>query len=374
MNEEYLIKRYPEIVQIMKGKNNEIVTTIDEFVEKGKKVGKVDKIIIKYKASCGHIYEMLYGSYRMGGGNICLDCSNKINHAVNEDRSAKGNSLEYRAIKYLETIMDKRFTVQIVEEGCLADMAIKLKSCNDDSWTQIQVKSTGTYTTSTYNFQINKKYPDCVILCISMIENDKRVWLFDDKTDKTIKISKKSKYNKNEVKFEELNDKLEEFMKITPHHNSKDINTPIAELYKKEREYREHLISKCNFLIFKRPEGTNLKHDFLINDIKFQDKLLHYKNKNINYLTASLGKGYEKGDNDYYLFHFPNKSGFMLIPEQIMINDRFVSLNKEKVKTHFYHNINIRNYDDYIYYYNDEEFETKTNKFGKWRKKCVKIT
>jgi hypothetical protein len=76
-----------------------------------------------------------------------------------------------------------------------------------------------------------------------------------------------------------------------------------------------------------------LVYDFKLNGLKVQEKIAcnHKPGVQVN-LRKSNGnkkkKSYEKGDNDIYWIHLPNKEEFYVIPEDILMDNGFIS-NKD---------------------------------------------
>ena len=80
--------------------------------------------------------------------------------------------------------------------------------------------------------------------------------------------------------------------------------------------------------------------DFEVNGLKIQEKVLiveeqfgvkaNFSKNNGKYNARSP---YEEGDNNFYWFHYQNKSIFYIIPESILIKDGFLKTTKNKGQT-----------------------------------------
>jgi hypothetical protein len=358
-----LCQYYEKLEQEIKDEGCMISMDINTFILRCKQQKHIKNIIIDYFAQCEHLYQNTLSSFRMGCGKKCINCSNENNHTTNEDGSSKTSSLEDRALDYLEQVKEIKENLKMVrtDDGCLADLAIKLTENTKDKWIQIQVKSTASYSKGGYHFVISKKYIDCVVLCISLIENDIRFWIFNgnDLTDKKeITMGKyNSQYKQNEIKENEICDKLIEYINSLKQFEFDIVNLPVSANQQKEQRFRKIRERYCDFFIFQYPERTGLKNDFILNYKKVQEKVSQYNHKYNTYgIQVHMGKKpYEKGQNDFYWFHFPDEKGFIVLPEQILINNGHIKTETQEGKRNFYLNIHNQIYEEYIFDYNNLE-------------------
>ncbi len=204
----------------------------------------------------------------------------------------------------------------------------------------IQLKTTKYTPIKGYSFtSCKERYKNMLIICMCL--EDEKMWFFDGKDINLTKINigkiRGSKYDVNEVKKENLINKLNEFYEKIELRPLEDVLRPISYEHQIEHEYRLLRLNKINHINFIEPEFSNLIYDFKINNLKIQEKVCSKKN-NRKSLIVSLHKNagsnnnnterkdkkkilipYDEGDNDFYWFHLPNKKEFYLVPEYELI-------------------------------------------------------
>ena len=312
--------------------NCELITSYEEFLSEGKKFKNFEQMIIKYKATCGH--ENLIGikSFKECYGRLCKECMIAKQHNKTIEDT---NGMEDKCIQIFVNKIKHYFDTKLTDDGCLADLAIKNINDKKDKWLMIQIKTTNNNNDNKYSYTFGKtdKYKNCIIIC-TCINNDK-LWIFDgnDVNTKTISISKSKKHT-NEVDINQLCEKIISYIKIIPLYSFDEINIPISKSTQIEQIYRKHREEKCYYLNFIYPDETNLRYDFKINEYKIQEKVATVNSKISVTFTISKTTGnniktpYEKGDNDFYWIHFPCKQKFLILPEQVLIDDNYIKSDK----------------------------------------------
>ena len=354
-------KSYYKFKQIFLNEGCIFITTLEEFIDIRKKneFNNSKKISVTYIANCGHVENTVIDSFVTDKcGLICKKCSRFANKR--EDGSSKTIRMEDDAIIYITSIISDKFEVSKNIEGCLSDFAIRPWSVKEDKWLMIQQKTTDKIRGSgKYKFKASDRYIDCVMcfLCLS----DKRNWILDGSFIKTpeISISKISKYNKNEVTSETICNILKKYYNKFEKYPYNEINTPISETAQLEQKYRILREQKCSFVDFKYSEYSQLVYDFMINGKKFQEKVRHPIENVVNFILHKNDgfnklQSYKKGDNDYYWLHVRDTTLFLVIPENILLQD-----NSEVVK---FININLKNIEnskwyEYLFDYNNIDLE-----------------
>jgi len=326
---------YESVVIGFQCKNCKLLTTEEEYASltQNKKIPKLN-----YVASCGHEHSVHFNVFKSRNtGVICPSCTSKkhgemksVANRVHPTPMSINQSNEERCIDYFIDVIKSEYDCKKTSEGCLADLTVKPKNQPNDSWLQIQVK-TSAYRFGTYGFHSSKKYIDCLILCICW--EDKRMWIFDGNCMKLSKISigfNKSKYNVNECTPENIIEILNKHYDKFNLFRFEECNYPICDLGKKEMEFKQLRMKSvmCDFI----DVSNYLHHDFMIANKKVQEKIGSFKNKYENGLIFKLSKSdgkingvrkfvpYDVGDNDLYWLHFPDKKQFYFLPEHAVMD------------------------------------------------------
>ena len=261
-------------------------------------------------------------------------------------------NMEFECIKYLNEMLNQKFIIKKLFDGCKADLALKPKNCDIDEWIGIQIKSTQrkvkNNNSEAYKFDLSKDYENLIIICICLEDNN--TWIFENNFVRHIKttltISDNSKYNKYKT------DNNIMYILENYYNNSKikkfklgELDTPGSKNTQTEYEYRKIREDKITFLEFINNEMEGLVYDFKIGDKKIQEKVGGYPHKNINtyHFTFSKMKGriegkkirqtYEIGDCDFYWLNCKNSSIFYVIPESILIEKRYIGNSDGKIKS-----------------------------------------
>jgi hypothetical protein len=150
----------------------------------------------------------------------------------------------------------------------------------------------------------------------------------------------KSKYDLNEVTKDDILSTLNDYYKTMKKFSFELIDIPISDNQKTEQVYRKYRESKISFLEFEYPKFQGCVYDFTVNNYKVQEKVgTHYSNKNSIAFSLHKNNGktdgkrqltsYKKGDNDFYWLNLPDKKHFYVIPEQVLIDQKYIDTIKK---------------------------------------------
>ena len=191
---------HAKLTETFKEKGCELVTTREELEGSATKVPKV-----RFVASCGHQNEVFVNVFiHRGTGVLCKECLYEKMRTTHKNLPS-GSNKEYRGFLMLKDALNEHFEVRKLNHGCLADCCIRRKNADDDAWVKIQLKTTTSDIYNMYSFNILNTYTDCFIVCIQL--EKELYWVLDGNEVKTKKVTithKYSKYDKYEVKKEDL--------------------------------------------------------------------------------------------------------------------------------------------------------------------------
>lgn len=343
---------YDKLVELFKNNNCKVLTTREEFENLNTQKDK-----IKYTGQCGHEMMIILNHFKNDEqGRKCKSClnlesrENSIN--IRKDDKMYCQRIEAKGNKIFTELLTDIFIVERTYEGCLSDICIKPKDIEDDLWLPIQMKATaGKASQNRYMFNhIYSDYSDLILCCVSI--EDQRFWIFDNSNIPTVNIgiskaneNSKSKYDKFEVKKENLVTTFQELYKSQKLITKKDAMSPFYNSASKELEYRLIREEKMKYLDFEYPEIQCQNYDFIINGFKVQEKVLFSDNgqKGLTAnLVKTLGKNinkickkgpYEENDNNFYWFHVQNSPKFYILPQQVLIDDGYIKSDKFPGKT-----------------------------------------
>lgn len=319
----------------------------DTFINKGCKLitNKEEYFILKqtckipklsYIASCGHNNSVHYNVFKSRNtGIICPKCVVSKNNISSGKVTETGQSLKHYyysiSVNYIINAIKCKYTYKTTHEGSAIDLLIKPLEETSDLWLQVKIKTTNNVYNNAYSFNNTKNtiFKDCIILC--HCNHDNKMWLFTyfDVNNKTkISIGNNSKYSDNEINIDNINEKL------LLNYNSTNLissEVEIDSLYKCLKVEYEYAELRKMYIKYDFTNVCKYSHtDFKYLGRNIQEKVgSKYKNKNsVNFkLTKRNGKlvyckPYDKGDNDLYWLHFPNKKCFYLIPEnKLLVNE-----------------------------------------------------
>jgi len=316
---------HAKLTETFKEKGCELVTTREELEGSATKVPKV-----RFVVSCGHENEVFVNVFiHRGTGVLCKECLyDKMSKESKEKKNTSNH--EFRGFVMLRSILEEAFDVVKLNEGCLADMAIRKKDIEEDEWLGIQLKTTSCDAYNVYSFELRKDYPNKFIVCIQLPKE--MFWVLDGNEEypKKLNITQHySKYDKYAVKktalvdyFGEHYDRYDpEFMEV--------LNMPIGACQQREQEYRrwreQHVPLEFNY-----EEEEGLVYDFTVGKHKFQEKVgtvLKGKSGYGFFIHKNAGKvdgkrktqSYNTGDNDFYWLNCPDKKAFFVIPEYVLV-------------------------------------------------------
>jgi len=317
----------------------QLITPIEYFNEADKLLNAKSKLTIISK--CGHENLIQYDNFKSKGcGIYCKKCINK-----NRSEKLSGSiqsTLDYDSFIILKNLISNNFEIIKMCEGTLADVVIRPLFVNNDKWLPIQLKATGKpQKTNSNNYYFSKinKYETMLVFCICI--EDQRMWLFEGKFLKNLSRLRigntRSIYSSYEVTQEQLNIQLNKFYNTYNLLNFENANTPISNQCINEQKYRKLRESKIPYIKFEYPEQDGLCYDFIVNNLKVQEKIATYYYKrgiicpDTYVIRISRHKGcYKKGDNNLYWFGIPNTELFYLIPEDILIEKGYIENTSHK--------------------------------------------
>ena len=114
-----------------------------------------------------------------------------------------------------------------------------------------------------------------------------------------------------------------------------------------QQKYRNIREEKIDFLEFTNNKMEGLVYDFMIGNIKVQEKVGTITHNNPNSFTFNLDKYwkredgkciyccYEKGDNALYWLNEKDTKKFYLIPENILIEKEYIE-REDKTRKHLF--------------------------------------
>jgi hypothetical protein len=346
----------------------ELLTTIEEFVENH----MTTYSNYKFKATCGHERSCILGNLNLTPNMLCKSCSltkcieNQIKNAK-KDGLSNNNICEYESLCFMKELLEDEFDIEFMDEGCKVDMVIKPKHILDDNWIGIQMKCTNQSKNDekkSYNFTVeNKDYSDMILICTCV--KDQKIWIVDPIIAKELDVIQitdieNTKYYKFKISLDDFVDKMKNLYESQIKSKLETLNIAQNISTQKEQEFRKLRELKLNMFKFEAPIRNYLVYDFKLNGLKVQEKVAGIKEPGI---IVSLRKGngnkkkqaYDKGDNDYYWIHNPNKEEFYVIPEEALIINSFISYDDIKGKMSFYLNPLNKNHWTYKYLYSYEK-------------------
>lgn len=375
---------YEELKKFAETNGCKLLTSEEEYINiKGTKK-------VKILSNCGHITEnILPCSFKKRSTGVkCKKCvidRMKYESSINskdDANIAKVFQIENECYTKIVSLVSEYFYIEKTNEGCLADIIIKPKSISNDLWLPIQLKSTSVKKRS-YEFHVNNLYRDMLVICYCSV--DEKMWCIDGNFLTGItKLSigfNESKCDIYETDRGELCDKLLLHYNTHKIFTKKDINIPITIAQQKECIFKELREGKLSDIIkFKYTEMQCQCYDFIVigdKEYKVQEKARDKYDKG-NYACFRIVKhngrnkftAYNKGDNDFYWFHLPDKQTFYVIPEDVLLEKGYISdenkKGKENISLCYEHDKDIKTHWAYNYKfnYNDLNQEKLLNLFG----------
>jgi len=347
-------------------------TPFEEFEEKRRTVLKqyYHYVRVNFTGTCGHQSSVVFTNFNLRKtGMVCRECV-RSNHKEQIKVCKNTNETENDGIKIIEEYLSDMYKIVRTKEGCLADVAIQLKTTETDEWIPIQVKTTAKISHNMYSFTFNcKEYTNMLIFCVCVSEQ--KIWVvpFNNlKIKYKLNISIKSKYNKYFVDNTHLHTVIQSHLNQIYKSQLDLLNTPITTLQQREQEYVKKRELYVPFLQYIYPDIQGTVVDVICNSKKVQEKVLGFIEK-INSFHAlfcsnnGLIKGkrhyrtYMLGENDYYWLHSQIDDRFWIIPETVLHEHGYIAdvnqkINKKVLKFKTVQNNNNQWLDAFVYHYN----------------------
>lgn len=332
---------YNDVKNIFQIKCCDLLTLENEYIENE----YTTKSLLSVKMKCTHIESISTHSFTKRKYHTCVNCTYLIlkDNGFDQDmRVCTGNKQEAEVFQFIKNLIQDTFVVVKAHEGCLCDMIVKLINIETDTWMGIQLKSRTVNNNIQYSFSKIGKYPNMIVICVSLPEF--KIWCFEGNDligNTSITIgSNQSKYSQNKINNEDLCNTLITMYDKVKKSDLATLMIPSAPSAQKEhsnRLERENLLYGCTF---EYPIIDGTKYDVIINGYKVQDKCASAQQKGSNHYGITL-EGYIKGDNDYYWINVYDKNGFYIIKEDEMLCDDGINIKKK-----FYLS---KKYDKYFY-------------------------
>lgn len=340
---------YDTLKKYIDDKKCTLITTEKEYIEQ-----EVisNKYFVKINSLCGHenIVRADLFCYQ-DNGIYCKKCIPYI--IANNSKNIKSLSIEHEGYIYVKQLLEPYMEIKKMVEGTKADFAIRLEK-QENKWMPIQLKVTSKpkeNRSNQYWFTIQHNY-NMPILCICM--SDKRVWLFPENIlgKKNLQIGYNvSKYNKYEVSSNNIYETIQQIYDISLKYDINSLNNPESKSQQQEQYYRNIREKFYSNTIFDYPEQAGLAYDFIVNGLKFQEKVVCKQSLRLSGYICTFGRRknkntiiqYFKNDADYYWFHIPNTKIYYIIPENILIEKGYIndSLESKKAKSLTFYPITI---------------------------------
>lgn len=336
---------YVSLVRTFEEKGCRLLTTPDVVEERrNEKKKNTCHIKVEFIATCGHENTVTVTNFvSKGSGLKCKACKLKdVCEKLKEYQStiepgfSRSVMQENDVYKFFLPFLDKHLEVVKTNEGCLADFIVKPKDFQENKWLMIQLKTTFENKFNLYSFKLNKSnYTDNIILCHCVSEDKTWVIPYNEiKARQSISIGKNSIYNKYLCDTANLHECLSEHYKHTALYSLEHCLRPKNFYQQREQEYKVKRLQLA-FLPFCLPVYDQCPHDFLIFDQKVQEKVAYKRkdreNQYISHIYANGSgrsyKPYMQGMNAFYWIHIPDTEFFYIIPEEELINRKFIQTN-----------------------------------------------
>jgi hypothetical protein len=347
------MENYNKVCNVLQSNDCKIITTFDEF-ENYRETNKHGKyygyVRVDYVATCGHNANVAVTNFlTRKTGLKCKDCVKKNSSTIQKSKNHIETSIiENDGIKLIEPLIATQYNFMRTKEGCLADIIVKRKSQLDDldKWLNIQIKVTKEPIHNMYTFRSFKKsYEHMLLICICI--NESKIWVipYNDlniKDNGSLNISSRSKYNKYLAKDGELINEIEKYYDTCKQTTNKEANTPISILQQREQEYIAKRELAIPYLKYDYLQLQNTPTDFIINNKKVQEKVMGpIKTGIVAFIASNNGKNdkgkrsfrtYRYDENDYYWLHSSIDTRFWIIPQDILLERKYISTTDETLK------------------------------------------
>lgn len=342
---------YNKVVNALQIEGCKIITTFEQFEDyriNSTKTKQYAHVRVDYIATCGHNANVAVTNFFVRKTGLrCKDCVNKNTRHIHKNRNhIEMSTIENNGINIIEPLIKTYYDFIRTKEGCLADIILKRKIQLDDKWLNIQIKVTKQPVHKMYSFRgIKKSYKDMLLMCICTSES--KIWIlpYNDlnvKDNGSLNISNRSKYNKYLIKNEEINKAIEIYYDLCKQTTLSEANKPICILQQREQEYILKRELAIPYLKYEYLQIQNTPTDFIVNNKKVQEKVMGtFKSGIVAFISSNNGKKengkrnhrtYRYGENDYYWFHSSIDSRFWIIPQQILLERKYISKSDDTLK------------------------------------------
>lgn len=335
-------KNFGSLCAILKEKGCRLTETEESLKEKQKTCRYSSSAKVSFIASCGHENTVTLTNFvSKSSGVFCKNCVKEKVRAnlVDRFKGQEDHALkqEYTAFKEIEHVLEERLDIIKTNEGCLADFVCKPKCNENNRWMKIQLKTTIAVCHNLYTFGIHKNnYLDHMLLC--MCVSNAQMWLIPHSNIAHIQGGKLnigdgglSKYDIYKVTNNNLADRLINYYVNIKTFSLDECIVPQTLNQQKEVIYRTRMQKSLSSTEFKFEECDGLCYDFMISNLKFQEKVaVKHKEKLYGYvanLCRNRGKPYELHMNDFYWVHIPDSEYFYVFPENELYKRGYIVSN-----------------------------------------------
>ena len=355
------MENYTKVTECFIKAGCQLLTRYEEFERRRNELPKkfYHFVRVEFIGTCSHESSVVFTNFKLRKtGIICKECIRKQSSVAERQNCYE---IELLGIKIVEEYL-KGYDILRTKEGCRADLAIKKKT--DDNWIPIQIKTSLKQMHNMYSFKhCNKDYSGMLLFCICISE--KKIWIlpFSTELPSSINISLKSKYDKYLAINEKLTESIEKYNDSIIVQSLDAIMLPVNPLQQREQEYVRKREATIPCLEYKYPEIQSEIYDFICNGKKVQEKVVGYHRKAL-YCTFARNhtkkdgkrqqRTYMVGENDYYWFHSSIDDRFWIIPEEVLVEKGYVTIEKTKKQ---YIRISDTEWDNYKYDYNNIDKE-----------------
>lgn len=321
---------FDKIKNYVEEKGCQLVTTQEDYIQ-----NKLNtKSNMQFISICGHLSITTFNNFKyLNTGILCKQCRTisvakqlkEINSNCNKSYEILNSSLEI-----MQEMLDKQFFFEVMNEGTLASFSIKPKDVKDNIWLPVKIKTTAQRRDSlySYSFKVKPNYYNMPVVLFAV--SDMKIWLMNgnDINLESICIgTKRSVYDKYFVKCDDLYSKLNTIYESHLFNQTlEQLNNPISKQSQLSQKYVKLREQYINFLEFKYPKYGYKEYDFVVNNLKIQEKVAVVGQK-ANLYVVNLQRSmsvYKAGDNDFYWIHIPETKHFYIFPENILIDNEVI--------------------------------------------------
>lgn len=243
--------------------------------------------------SCGHERKITVSNLKDYTSNKCIKCTTiDVNEKLKNNQSSTKipttSQGEYDSYIYFKNLIEVHFDILLLNSGTKADCIIKPK--NENKWIQVQLKHTvESKKNKTYGFTTHKNNYEHMILACVCVKDDK-IWFVDAEVVKNyigfnIYNGKNTKYSKYSCEIENVCNTLKNFYendyytKVT----EEEANSKAGIYHIQEQDFVKLREEKISFLKYEYNPIQGLRHDFIVNGKKVQEKANNNKSSSKKY-------------------------------------------------------------------------------------------